>query len=71
MNEGKIVEVISKDNIVYVVHHVEDTDSQNGMSYEAYYISRLEFNDKGQVLNTRGLGEDRFVLEQTGFSISR
>lgn len=71
VNEGRIVEVISKDNIVYVVHHVKDTDDQNGMAYEAYYISRFEFNDKGQVLSTRGMGEDRFVLEQTGFSISR
>ena len=71
VNEGSIVEVISKGNIVYVVHHVKDTDSQNGMPFEAYYISRLEFNDKGEVLNTRGLGEDRFVLEQTGFTISR
>ena len=71
VDEGEIVEVISQDNIVYVVHHVNDTDSQNGMAYEAYYIARFEFNDKGQVLNTRGLGEDRFVLEQTGYTISR
>ncbi len=71
VNEGSIIEVISKGNIVYVVHHVKDTDSQNGMPYEAYYISRLEFNDKGEVLNTRSMGEDRFVLEQTGYTISR
>jgi hypothetical protein len=71
VTEGSIVEVISKDNVVFVVHEVKDVDNQNGMAYEAYYITRLEFNDAGKVANTRGMGEDRFVLEQTGFTISR
>ena len=57
VNEGRIVEVMSKDKVVYVVHEVKDTDNQNGMVYE--------------VASTRSMGEDRFVLEQTGFSISR
>jgi hypothetical protein len=71
VTEGKIVEVLSKGNVVYVVHEIKDVDDDNGLPFENRVISRFEFNDAGQVASVRNQGESRFVLEQTGYTISR
>ncbi|MGI9263511.1 MAG: hypothetical protein ACR2QU_01195, partial [Gammaproteobacteria bacterium] len=71
VEEGRIVEVLSKDNVVYVVHEIKDMDDDSGLPFENKVISRFEFNDKGQVVRFSGMGESRFVLEQTGYTISR
>jgi hypothetical protein len=71
VTEGKIVEVMSKGNVVYVVHEIKDMDDDVGLPFENRVISRFEFNDAGQVASVRNQGESRFVLEQTGYTISR
>ena len=70
-DEANIVEVISKDNIVYVLHWAKDTDDNSDLPYEAYTVTRFGFNDEGQVERIANLSEDRFVLEQQGYEISR
>ena len=70
-DEANIVEVVSKDNIVYVLHWAKDTDDNSGLPFEAYTVTRFVFNDEGQVERIGNLSEDRFVLEQQGYKISR
>lgn len=71
VDEGRIVEVVSRDNIVYVMHEIKDVDEDSGLPFENRIITRFQFNDDGQVARVMGSGESRFVLEQTGFTISR
>ncbi len=71
VDEGRIVEVMSKGNVVYVMHEIKDTDDDNGLPFENRMITRFEFNDAGKVARVSGLGESRFVLEQTGYTITR
>ncbi len=70
-DEANIIEVTSKDNIVYVLHWAKDTDQVSGLPYEAYTITRFVFNEEGLVERIGNLSEDRFVLEQQGYTISR
>ena len=70
-DEANIIEVVSKDNIVYVLHWAKDTDDNSGLPFEAYTVTRFVFNDEGQVERIANLSEDRFVLEQQGYKISR
>ena len=70
-DEANIVEVMSKDNIVYVLHWAKDTDQVSGLPYEAYTVTRFVFNEEGLVERIGNLSEDRFVLEQQGYTISR
>lgn len=70
-DQANIVEVVSKDNIVYVLHWAKDTDDNSGLPFEAYTVTRFVFNDEGQVERIGNLSEDRFVLEQQGYKISR
>ena len=70
-DEANIIEVMSKDNIVYVLHWAKDTDQVSGLPYEAYTVTRFVFNEEGLVERLGNLSEDRFVLEQQGYTISR
>ncbi len=70
-DEANIVEVMSKDNIVYVLHWAKDTDQVSGLPFEAYTVTRFVFNEEGLVERIGNLSEDRFVLEQQGYTISR
>ena len=70
-DEANIVEVMSKDNVVYVLHWAKDTDEDSSLPYEAYTVTRFVFNEEGQVERIANLSEDRFVLEQQGYTISR
>jgi hypothetical protein len=37
----------------------------------AYTVTRFMFDEEGKVVEVANLTEDRFVLEQTGYSITR
>jgi hypothetical protein len=69
--ESNIIEVLSNDSVVYVLHQSKDTEKSSGLSFEAVSMHRFTFNDAGKVASIRNLSEDRFVLEQQGFTISR
>ena len=69
--ESNIMEVLSNDELVYVLHWSKDTDEVSGLPFEAVSLTRFTFNDSGKVKSIRNLSEDRFVLEQQGFTISR
>ena len=71
VEEFNIDEVISEKNIVYVLHNYKDTDKISGLPYKAYTMTRFVFNESGKVSQIRSLSEDRFVLEQQGYTISR
>jgi len=70
-DEANIVEVISKDNVVYVLHWAKRTDQVSNLPFEAYTVTRFVFNEEGLVERIGNLSEDRFVLEQQGYTISR
>ena len=67
----RIIEVLSKDNIVYVLSHATQTDNMVDLDYMAYTVTRFMFNQEGKVIEVANLTEDRFVLEQTGYTITR
>ena len=67
----RIIEVLSKDNIVYVLSHATQTDDMVDLDFMAYTVTRFMFNEKGKVVEVANLTEDRFVLEQTGYTITR
>ena len=46
-------------------------DYQVDLDYKAYTLNRFVFNEDGKVSELANLTEDRFILEQTGFKISR
>ena len=69
--EFRIIEVLSKGNTVYVLSNASQTDYQVDLDYNAYTLHRLMFNEGGKVIEIANLSEDRFVLEQTGFKITR
>ena len=67
----KINEVLSKDNIVYVWSTGKDVDTVVDLPFEQHVVTRFVFNEEGKVQGIGSLSEDRFVLEQTGYNISR
>ena len=67
----RIIEVLSKDNIVYVLSHATQTDNIVDLDFMAYTVTRFMFDEEGKVVEVANLTEDRFVLEQTGYSITR
>ncbi|SVA25289.1 uncharacterized protein METZ01_LOCUS78143 [marine metagenome] len=69
--EFRIIEVLSKGNTVYVLSNATQTDYQVDLNYNAYTVTRLMFNDNDKVVEVANLTEGRFILEQTGFEISR
>ena len=69
--EFRIIEVLSKDNIVYVLSHATQTDDMVDLDFMAYTVTRFMFNEDGKVIEVANLTEDRFVLEQTGYTITR
>ena len=48
-----------------------DVDQDVGLPYEEESVVRFVFNQDGKVTEVWGLSEDRYVLEQTGYTISR
>ncbi len=66
-----VVEVVAEGNVVYVHSESSATEAETGYKFKQRDITRFEFNEAGQVSQLWGLGEDRFVLEQLGYTISR
>lgn len=71
VDDGSIVEVLSKGNVVYVMDETKDTDDVSGLPFENRSVTRFEFDGDGKVVNVMSLGESRFVLEQLGYTIER
>jgi PDZ domain-containing secreted protein len=71
VDEGKVVDVVGEGNVVFVVDEVTETEDDTGITYTDRSVTRLEFNDRDQVVRGWSLDEGRFVLEQLGYTISR
>ncbi len=67
----KINEVLSKGDVVYVWSTVNDVDAKLGLPFEVHVVQRFVFNKDGLVTRVGSLSEDRFLLEQTGWTITR
>ena len=64
-------EAIGQGNVVYVWTQGWDTDEVSGLPVDNHTVTRFEFNDAGKVVALGNLSEDRFALEQAGWTISR
>jgi len=64
-------EAIGNDDVVYVWTQTMDTDENSGLPVDIHRVTRFEFNDAGQVMSVASLSEDRFALEQAGWTITR
>ena len=62
---------ITNDGTVYVLHWSEFVEDATGYEANAYTVTRFMFDDSGKVSWIGNLSEDRFVLEQQGYSITR
>lgn len=62
---------ITNDGTVYVLHCSEFVEDATGYKANAYTVTRFMFDDSGKVSWIGNLSEDRFVLEQQGYSITR
>ena len=71
-NQFEIIETAcTDDGTVWVLSWSEFTEDASGLTANAYRATRFEFNDEGKVSWVGDLSEDRFILEQQGYSISR
>jgi hypothetical protein len=50
---------------------VANTDDISGQMVETHVVTRFVFNESGQVEGVGNIREDRFILEQQGYSITR
>lgn len=64
-------EAVGEGNVVYVWTQAWNTDDTSGQPFEAHQVTRMVFNEQGKVTAIASLSEDRFVLEQMGYTISR
>ncbi|MGD2008620.1 MAG: hypothetical protein PVJ95_10125 [Cellvibrionales bacterium] len=64
-------EAIGDGNVVYVWTQSVDTDETSGLPVDTHTVTRFQFNDAGEVMALGNLTEDRFALEQAGWTISR
>tara|TARA_E500000178_G_scaffold343114_1_gene389398 strand:- start:83 stop:823 length:741 start_codon:yes stop_codon:yes gene_type:complete len=64
-------EAVGDGNVVYVWTEIMNTDDTTGLPVETHVVTRFLFNDDGKVAAIANLREDRFMLEQSGFSITR
>ena len=62
---------VTNEGVVHVLHWSEFIEDATGYKASAYTITRFEFDDDGKVTWVGNLSEDRFVLEQQGYSITR
>ena len=62
---------ITNDGVVHVLHWSEFVENATGYKANAYTVTRFMFDDSGKVSWIGNLSEDRFVLEQQGYSITR
>ena len=62
---------VTNDGVVHVLHWSEFIEDATGYKANAYTVTRFMFDDDGKVAWLGNLSEDRFVLEQQGYSITR
>ena len=67
----QIEEVIGDANVVYARYQVDHTDAVSKLPFEVERVLRFTFNNEGKITSTWGVSEERFQLEQTGYTISR
>ena len=70
-DDWKLYEAIGQGDVVYVWTQSWDTDDTSGLAYNSHQVTRFMFNDAGKVAAIANLSEDRFVLEQMGYRITR
>jgi len=64
-------EAVGEGNVVYVWTQAWNTDDVSGLPFETHRVTRMVFSDQGKVTAIANLSEDRFILEQMGYPISR
>jgi len=70
--EFNIIETAAtNDGVVHVLHWSEFVEEATGYKANAYTVTRFMFNENGQIAWVGNLSEDRFVLEQQGWKITR
>ena len=62
---------VTNDGVVYVLHWSEFVEDATGYKANAYTVTRFMFDEEGKVAWVGNLSEDRFVLEQQGWKITR
>ena len=70
-DKWELHEAVGQGDVVYVWTQAWNTDEATGLPFEAHQVTRMMFNDAGQVQAIASLSEDRFMLEQMGYTISR
>jgi len=70
--EFNIIETaVTNDGVVHVLHWSEFVEEATGYKANAYTVTRFMFNENGKIAWVGNLSEDRFVLEQQGWKITR
>lgn len=64
-------EVVASEGVAYAWTTIANTDDVTGQLIESHVVTRFQFNEDGLVTAVANMREDRFILEQQGFSISR
>ena len=67
----QIEEVIGDANVLYTRYQVIHTDSVSKLPFEVEFVVRHTFNNEGKITSNWSLSEERFRLEQMGYTISR
>ena len=70
-DKWELHEAVGQGDVVYVWTQAWNTDEATGLPFEAHQVTRMMFNESGQVQGIASLSEDRFVLEQMGYTVSR
>jgi hypothetical protein len=70
-DKWELHEAVGQGDVVYVWTQAWNTDETTGLPFEAHQVTRMMFNESGQVQAIASLSEDRFVLEQMGYTVSR
>ncbi|WOJ95419.1 PDZ domain-containing protein [Congregibacter brevis] len=69
--ECRVLEVVAEGDVVYMATEYSDTETETGYPYTSRQVNRMKFNADGKIVEATAIGEDRFVLEQLGYTISR
>ena len=64
-------EVVASGDVAYAWTTIANADDVTGNTVETHVVTRFEFNEDGKVVGIGNLRENRFILEQQGFSITR
>ena len=70
-DKWELHEAVGQGDVVYVWTQAWNTDEATGLPFEAHQVTRMMFTESGQVQAIASLSEDRFVLEQMGYTVSR